>query len=377
MKKIGKEVAFFATNDKVSRNGEGAFIRLNDGRIMYALTEFISPKWGDNTESQIVAYYSSDEGETWGDKRVLLKKTEQEVNLMSVTLVRLNNGDLGLIHITKLMHGNELCWIPYITRSSDEGKTWSEKICCLKQFEPYCFALNNDRCLIQKNGRIILPLAKHGQKKEGGQFSIETGKIVFTYSDDDGKTWDYFPVELCSEYHDSTGFQEPGIFELPNGTLWVYIRTSYGFQYQSFSLDNGLTWSKPSPNFHFTSPESPMLIKNIGEYTLAVFNPVPYNCVNPNTEVWGSARRTPYVLAISKNGGYDLLCKDIVSNNGGFKEFNNHCFLLEDDTANSYCYPALLEVEGGFLVAYYHSNNTPIALNSAKIKKVLFSELEN
>ena len=36
MKKVGKEVLFLATKENNPRNGEGTFIRLRDGRIMFA-----------------------------------------------------------------------------------------------------------------------------------------------------------------------------------------------------------------------------------------------------------------------------------------------------------------------------------------------------
>ena len=39
MKKIGTKVVMLTTDAKNPRNGEGSFIRLKDGRIMYAYTE--------------------------------------------------------------------------------------------------------------------------------------------------------------------------------------------------------------------------------------------------------------------------------------------------------------------------------------------------
>ena len=54
-----------------------------------------------------------------------------------------------------------------------------------------------------------------------------------------------------------------------------------------------------------------------------------------------------------------------------------NCYLLEDDTTNSYCYPTIIEVDDGFLVAYYHSNGTNMCLNSTKITKVRFEELDS
>ena len=40
MKKIGKQVFFLPTSEQVKRNGEGAFIRLKDGRIMFGYTQY-------------------------------------------------------------------------------------------------------------------------------------------------------------------------------------------------------------------------------------------------------------------------------------------------------------------------------------------------
>ena len=51
-------------------------------------------------------------------------------------------------------------------------------------------------------------------------------------------------------------------------------------------------------------------------------------------------------------------------------------FYIEDDLDNGYCYPAIFEGENSFLVAYYHSNNTDVCLNSTKIIKVMYDEIE-
>ena len=56
--------------------------------------------------------------------------------------------------------------------------------------------------------------------------------------------------------------------------------------------------------------------------------------------------------------------------------FVKDVYLLEDDYTNSYCYPAMIETKDGFLVAYYHSNNSTYCLNSSKITKVYRTEIE-
>ena len=51
-------------------------------------------------------------------------------------------------------------------------------------------------------------------------------------------------------------------------------------------------------------------------------------------------------------------------------------FLAEDDLTNGYCYPAMLEVEGGFLLAYYHSGDSGQCLNATRITRIGWDELE-
>ena len=101
-----------------------------------------------------------------------------------------------------------------------------------------------------------------------------------------------------------------------------------------------------------------MLIKDVGEYTVAIFNPEPNFNGRPRNEPWG---RTTYICAVSQDGG---------------KTFTrDRKFFIEDDRNNGYCYPAILDGDGYFLLAYYHSNGTGVCLNSCKIKKILHREL--
>ena len=78
MKKIGKQVLFLETSNSILRNGEGSFIRLKDGKIMYAYTEYFGSVRSDTSPANIVAVYSSDEGETWQNKRIIVSKREND-----------------------------------------------------------------------------------------------------------------------------------------------------------------------------------------------------------------------------------------------------------------------------------------------------------
>lgn len=375
MKKVGKEVLFLSTNPNNSRNGEGSFARLDDGRIMFAYTQYVGNFREDHATARIAVCYSSDEGETWTEPSVLLEKPETALNLMSVNLLKLANGELGIMYLQKdaLEDGFIICR-PVYRFSKDDGKTWSKEILCIK--EPIYCIVNNHRMVQQKNGRLLVPVAYYGDESvntyRDGKYRIPylAGKFRLMYSDDDGRSW-ALKGEVCSPYDDVVGLEEPGIFELDDGRLWAYFRTMYGHQYQSFSFDGGETWSVPMPNWKFTSPNSPMLITRVKDYTIAIFNPLGYSVVNKLAKNSGSPRRSPYVCAISRDGGLSF------DNSRGMysTNFANDCVYLEDDEKNTYCYPAVIDVESGFLVAYYHSNGSNNNLNCCKITKISWDEI--
>ena len=372
MKKIGTQVTMITTDEKNPRNGEGSFIRLKDGRIMYAFTQYCSEDWTDHASARIVAIYSSDEGRTFGEQSVLIEKREEQMNIMSVSLLRLANGDLGIFYLEKSLRGGDIICDPIFRRSSDEGKTFGEEIRPVvnKGYN----GLVNDRVTRLSSGRIIIAVGVKPPLPLGDE--ALRGTVGAFYSDDDGESWVQPSEIVTSPYDDNNRLYEPGIIELPDGRLWLYMRTAYGCQYQSFSSDGGKSWSTPVPNWRFTTPDSPMLIKHVGDVTVAIFNPVSFSCVNDRREVWGSPKRTPFVLSVSRDGGLSLSDMSYTWRDGGYDDFVKNTYLLEDDPSNSYCYPAVIEVEGGFLVAYYHSNGSDVCLNATKIIRVGYDEID-
>jgi len=382
MKKIGKEALYISTTKENPRNGESTFVRLLDGGIMHAFTEYYSGSWVDHATARISAVVSYDEGESWGERFILLEKDESDQNNMSPSLFRMKNGNLGLIYLRKAEKGsNSIICMPMFRYSKDDGKTWSDAVTCTDHEGYYCTI--NDVITETKSGRIYVPASYHGTiyHPAGGKFEKAEGDrenaVIRIFYTDDCITWHNCEREIQSPFYDKVGFAEPGIIELDDGRLWCWFRTPYGFQYEAFSSDGGKTWTEPKPNFHFTSPDSPMRVKKVGEYLLAVFNPVPFNAYANIFEIWNSAKRTPLVCAVSKNGFETFDCTGKTLANGETKAFTKSLFAIENDSNDSYCYPAIFETKDGVLISYYHSDNTPVCLNSTKITKVTFDEIEN
>ena len=236
MKKIGREVLFLTTGERNPRNGEGSLIRLNDGRIMYAYTDYYGTEGDDHATARISAYYSSDEGESWVGGGVLVAKDDEAMNIMSVSLLRMQNGDLGVAYLRKSMKGEALLCMPYLVRSSDEGKTFGEPVCCAASDGYY--VVNDDRLVRMSNGRILLPAAYHG---ESG-LRARAGVLKVLYSDDDGASWKLSSDTVKSPYDDNIQLQEPGVYELPDGRIWMWCRTAYAEPSES----RFIAWTKSS-----------------------------------------------------------------------------------------------------------------------------------
>lgn len=317
------------------RNSEGALLTLRDGTILLVYSRYNSTGCEDEAPADLAALRSSDDGRTWSAPSLLLTAAEHGVdNIMSVSLLRLGNGDVGLFYIVK--RGWEDARL-VLRRSADEGAHWSAPVCCVP-WQGY-HVTNNDRVLRLSSGRLLVPAAYHPLCGEAGveAYSIQNvGEAHFCCSDDDGHTWRALPQRLslhCA--HSNSGLQEPGAVELSPGVLWGYARTDLGRQYEFFSCDDGESWSAPSPSA-FTSPCSPLSVKRGPDGRLyAVWNPVPDHPLRPAAPA--GCGRTPLVLSVSGDNGKHWEAP----------------LVLEQDPLSGYCYTALhFTPEGALLLAY-------------------------
>ncbi len=352
---IGREVLFLHTDKKTPRNGEGTFLRLRNGAVFFVYTKFSGSNWHDDASADIAALISFDEGETWEDTGIIISHDETSRNLMCPSLLRMNNGDMGIVFLKKMKEGINA--VPWFTRSSDEGKTFSEPVRCIPDYDNY-YVIENDHAIRLKNGRILIPANYHTKENDGIPDYNEHGLKVIFCSDDDGKTWKEIGErqDIPFSHRSETGLQETCIYETKSGRLRALSRTDMAFQYECISDDWGENWTCPEPNRFFSSPDSPLLMKRACNMTLAVFNPIPNYTTRDGEKTWG---RTPLVCAVSDNDGISF----------------DRIYFLEDDPENGYCYPAIFDGGDYALIAYYHSDNTEIPLNSLKIKKILSSEL--
>ena len=91
----------FAPTEAYPRHSEGAFERVNDREIVFFYCRFHGGR-GDNAACDLARCVSRNEGESWSEPETVLNAslfgTE---NVMSVSLIRMLNGDLGCVYLVK------------------------------------------------------------------------------------------------------------------------------------------------------------------------------------------------------------------------------------------------------------------------------------
>ncbi len=314
------------------RNSEGSFCTLKNGDIIFVYTHFYGGA-GDHAGANLAMRRSSDGGRTWSSQDEIVVHNKKN-NVMSASLLRLQDGRIGLFFLQKSSPGGVLMCTPMVSFSADEAKTWSKPK--VAKDAPGYLVVNNDRVIQLKSGRLLMPIAYH---------RMHTKKVVdirgiayFFISDDGGAVWRE-SRELI--FHPSSksrcGLQEPGVIELADGRLMAWFRTGEGAQYKSFSTDSGDTWSPACRAEEFLSPEAPLSMKRnpaTGELfsVWCDWNP-DWKIARNQRLSWG---RTPLVLARSKDDG---------------KTWQDHV-LLESEPDHGYCYIAMHFTENALLLAY-------------------------
>ncbi len=114
-----------------------------------------------------------------------------------------------------------------------------------------------------ESGRLIFGFHRHIWERKppyGGCFSSSV------WSDDNGKTWTESKSRVVAPVFENYignnyGAVEPNLVQLNDGRIMMFIRTQNGWLYQSFSEDEGETWSEGKASIFHTSNSPANLLK--------------------------------------------------------------------------------------------------------------------
>ena len=319
---FGKHICDLAPTPENRRNSEGCFLTMKDGRILFVYTRYNEQGHQDGCNADLYAIISEDNGETFGDPFPFFERSRIGAdNVMSVTLRWMDNGD----RVIRLRSGR---WLA-------------------------AGAIHSATELID---------TPDGKRKitEG----LTSGQLQIYVSDDDGFTWKTIVkgISIPTDKYRTTGVQEPGVIQLEDGRIWCFIRTDYGRQYETFSSDDGATWSEPEASW-FTSPDSPLSMKRLQDGRLfAVWNPIPRGNIRPwriDGAMTGS--RTPLVCAVSRDEGQSW--ESITT--------------IESDDRRGFCYIAIHELPDGSVLLGYcaGSPEDKCCLSRLRIRKLYKEDL--
>lgn len=338
------------------RNSEGAFLRGKQGEILFAYSRYHGDSSHDHAACDIALIVSHDEGRSWSEPRIIAPASAFGTkNVMSVSAIEQADGRLAFYFLIK-----ENDFTTTLGRAiSADGEHFTVERCAAR-FPAAYYVVNNDRIIRLSDGRLIAPASYvSAQEISNGR----TCEMIATalISDDDGESFYKadFDFTTSDPINARYGHQEPGMLERKDGSVYLWMRTNYGCQYESVSTKGLEGFIKPRPS-EFTSPPSPLQMKAVGEAVYAVYNPIPrYNGREMLPGTWG---RTPIVLRKSLNDG----CT--------FGKLN----AIEDDPSRGYCYPAIFGTrDGRLLLAYCRGNDTDgNTLCRLGIAEVNLSEIE-
>ncbi len=333
------------------RNSEGAFIRMDDGTLLFAYSRYSGGGWHDHQPSDIALIRSTDEGESWSEPEIIAKaEAFGTTNVMSVSAIRQKDGKIGFYFLAKFFEP-ELHSVLCRAITSD-GVHFETQQCGFHAPEGY-YVFNNDRLVRLSDGRLAYPAAYTVRPRH----SLAT---VFL-SEDDGATFTRHDMLLDLPFPNLRGMEEPGILEHADGSFRLWMRTDMGYQYESYSYDNLKAFTDPAPSV-FTSPRSPMEIERNEDGTLyAIYNPIPnYNGrVNTPASFCG---RNPLIIRKSNDDGKTW----------------GECYILEADEDRGFCYPAMcFTKDGGLLVAYCRGGTEDVlCLTRLGIRKLSLKDIE-
>ncbi|MEZ5353237.1 MAG: sialidase family protein [Bryobacteraceae bacterium] len=277
----GFETILAPSTEANRRNSEADILALPGGDLLLAWTEFYTAQGSDWGSARLASRRSRDGGRTWSAKTVL-QENIGAMNVMEPDLLRLRSGKVLFAFARK---NSEADCAPMIRVSVDGAKSFGPPKPIPIDPSPSYTGMNNDRMIQLSSGRVVLPLWYTSDYRVDRH--IRT-RIYF--SDDEGATWQRSRT-LVDVPDSKPGAQEPGVVELKDGRLLLWVRTGKGRIYRALSADRGETWTQPEP-MDLESPLAPQTIKRIpstGDLLL----------------VWNKSesKRTPLTAAISSDDG--------------------------------------------------------------------------
>ncbi len=249
-------------------------------------------------------------------------------------LYQVPGGDLLLFYKT----GPKVsAWKGWMKTSKDGGITWSSA----QALPEGLLGPVKNKPVMLKGGKIIAPSSTEG----------DGWKLHFEVSDDKGKTW-----TKVGPINDGKTFNaiQPSILFHKSGKLQVLARSRNRAILESWSFDNGKTWTPlAKTNLPNNNSGTDAVTLRDGRQLLV------YNHVLPPGDL-AKGPRTPLNVSVSKNGKkwYAAL-------------------ILEDSPISQYSYPSVIQTADGMVHIVYTWRREKIKYVKVDPSKLKLTEIKN
>jgi sialidase-1 len=207
----------------------------------------------DSGDIDLVLRRSADNGVTWGPMQVVVDDGDSTCG-NPVPIVDRNTGTI-VLPFTKnkgsekedqIMKGEVPPRSVWVTRSRDEGATWSKPVEISAQVRPpdwRWYATGPCHGIQLADGRLVVPC----NHSTGPKIDQVYSHVIF--SEDGGVSW-----KLGGSAEGGT--DESTVVELANGALYLNMRNNHGTNCRAYAVsqDKGMTWSPTSDDATLVEP---------------------------------------------------------------------------------------------------------------------------
>ena len=242
-----------------------------------------------NLANHIVISRSRDEGATWSDADVVLRLDDRACLL---TEAYVDSGRVVVFVSTHL--GKFEDWRVWTIESVDGGRTWSEP----EPFEPLprrTFVRNR---YVASSGAWLLPFQTYDTREDPTPSPLEDGSFKTPcngtlISGDYGHTWE------ISNRITGRSWAENNLVERSDGSLVMLIRADgTGCLHRSTSDDRGRTWSEAEPT-DIPNPGSKFRLFRLHDGRIVLLHNPNDATGHPNSKRQALCNRNPLALWIS------------------------------------------------------------------------------
>ena len=293
--------------------------KLPDGRLMAAW--FAGTKEGSPDTS---IWGSVLEDGKWADPTVIIK-TDDSPHWNPV-LFNSKDGKIRLFFKSgERPESWETHWM-----SSRDGAKWTKPV--LLKTTVASRGPVRSKPILLSNGDWVAPTSREILLPRAGAYSLwEPPEVIWdSFSDntsDKGKKWELslqVPLDR-DQLGKYGGVIQPTLWQKNNGDIGMYLRSTYGWIFESESTNNGISWSQAKKTNLPNNNSGIDVVKLSCGLLIMAMNPVGGN--------W--AKRTPLSLLLSKDDG---------------KTWHGPAHIEVDN--GSFSYPTLVETEAGVDVVY-------------------------